>query len=188
MVARSSLSRETRKLRVLTKAERRLSIIFIVAVFGMANFYGLGYLYDLMSDASRELADLRGRESANDIWLKEKDIWLKRKEWIQKVQPRIHSDQVPQSELLESVTASAKSNQLQIDEQSFGEIRSTPNYQSVSVRFKLTGALQNVIKWLAQVQQPELFQAITSFSLKSGNDPPSVSLELEIARLYAPKT
>src|SRR5271166_202808 len=181
MVARNSPSKETRKLRALTKGERRLSVIFIVALFAMANFYGLGYLYDLMSDSSRDLADLRGRE-------KEKDIWLKRKEWIEKVQPRIHSDQVPQSELLESLTASAKANQLEIDEQSFGEIRSTPNYQSVSVRFKLTGALQNAIKWLAQVQQPELFQAITSFSLKSGNEPPTVSLELEIARWYAPKS
>lgn len=188
MVARNSPSKETRKLRALTKGERRLSVIFIVSIFAMANYYGLGYLYDLMSDSSRDLADLRGQENANEIWLKEKDIWLKRKEWIEKVQPRIQSNQVPQSELLESLTASAKANQLEIDEQSFGEIRSTPNYQSVSVRFKLTGALQNAIKWLAQVQQPELFQAITSFSLKSGNEPPTVSLELEIARWYAPKS
>ncbi len=82
----------------------------------------------------------------------------------------------------------AKANQLEIQEQSFGEILSTPNYQAVTVRLKLSGALQNVIKWLVQIQQPELFQAITSFSLKSANDPPTVSLELEIARWYAPKT
>jgi hypothetical protein len=33
-----------------------------------------------------------------------------------------------------------------------------------------------------------LFQAITSFSLKSANEPPTVTLELEIARWYAPKS
>jgi hypothetical protein len=49
-----------------------------------------------------------------------------------------------------------------------------------------SGALQNVIKWLVQIQQPELFQAITSFSLKSANEPPTVTLELEVARWYAP--
>ena len=188
MVAQSLRSKENRELRALTKGEKRLSIIFIVALFAMANFYGLSYLYDLTSDSSRDLADLRGRKNTNDIWLKERDLWLKRKQWIDKVQPRIQSAQVPQSELLESVTSSAKANQLAIEEQSFGEIRSTANYQSVSVRFKLSGALQNVIKWLVQVQQPELFQAITSFSLKSGNEPPTVSLELEIARWYAPKS
>jgi hypothetical protein len=175
-------------LRALTKAEKRLSVILIIALFVMANFYGLGTLYDLMADASRDLSDLRGQANTNDIWLREKDLWLQRKQWVEKTQPRIQSDQVPQSELLQSVTASAKANQLEIQEQSFGEIRSTPNYQSVSVRFKLSGALQNVIKWLVQVQQPELFQAITSFSLKSESEPPTVSLELEIARLYAPKS
>ena len=175
-------------MRALTKGEKRLSVILIIALFIMANFYGLSTLYDLMSDSSRDLSDLRGRVNTNNLWLREKDLWLQRKHWIEKTQPRIQSDQVPQSELLQSVTATAKANQLEIQEQSFGEIRSTPNYQSVSVRFKLSGALQNVIKWLVQVQQPELFQAITSFSLKSESEPPTVSLELEIARLYAPKS
>ncbi len=175
-------------MRKLTKREKRLSIILIVALFAIANFYGLSYLLDLTSGSLRNVADLRAQEHSNDIWLKEKDLWLDRKKWIEATQPRIRADQVPQSELLESVTTSAKANQLEIQEQSFGENLSTTNYQAVTVRLKLSGALQNVIKWLVQVQQPELFQAITSFSLKSANDPPTVSLELEIARWYAPKS
>jgi len=188
MVELSSRSKEILKLRKLTKSEKRLSTILIVALFGMANFYGLSYLFDLRSGYSRDISDLRGQANANGIWLREKDLWLTRKQWSYATQPRIRPDQVPQSELLESVTTTAKANQLAIEEQSFGENLSTPNYQSVTVRLKLSGALQNVIKWLVQVQQPELFQAVTSFSLKSANEPPTVSLELEIARWYAPKS
>jgi predicted PurR-regulated permease PerM len=188
MVAPISRSKETLKLRALTKRERRLAVLFVLALFAMANFYGLSYIFELASDSSRAVADLWSQEQSNGIWLREKDLWLKRKLWIDKTQPRIQPNQAPQSDLLESLTASAKSNQLQIVEQSFGEIQSKPNYQSVSVRFKLGGPLQNVVKWLVQVQQPELFQAITSFSLKSGNEPPTVNLELEIARWYAPKS
>jgi len=173
-------------LRKLTKVEKRLSVILIVAVFAMANFYGLGYLFDRLSALSTEVSDLRSKANSNDIWLKEKDLWLDRKRWIDASQPRIRANQVPQSELLESLTTSARANQLDIQEQSFGENKSTPNYQSVAVRLKLGGALQNVIKWLVQIQQPELFQAITSFSLKSANEPPTVILELEVARWYAP--
>jgi hypothetical protein len=174
-------------LRKLTKSEKRLSIILIVALFAIGNFYGLSYLLDLMSASSRDVSDLRGEVHSNDIWLKEKDLWLNRKQWIDATQPRIHPDQVPQSELLESVVTSARANQLEIQEQGFGENLSTANYQSVAVRLKLSGALQNVIKWLVEVQQPKLFQAVTSFSLKSANEPPTVILELEIARWYAPK-
>jgi len=175
-------------LRKLTKSEKRLSIILVVALFATGNFYGLSYLFELTSGLTREIDDVRSQERSNDMLLKEKDLWLKRKQWIDSTQPRIRADQVPQSVLLESVVTAAKANQLEIQEQSFGENLSTPNYQAVTVRLKLSGALQNVITWLAQIQQPELFQAITSFSLKSANDPPTVSLELEIARWYAPKS
>jgi hypothetical protein len=188
MVEPNSPSKEFPKLRKLTKSEKRLSVLLIVALFAMGNFYGLSYLIDLMSGNLREVSDLRNQERSNEIWLREKDLWLKRKQWIYAKQPRIQADRVPQSELLEYVTTSAKANQLEIQEQSFGEILSTPNYQSVTVRLKLSGALQNVIKWLVEVQQPELFQAITNFSLKSANEPPTVNLELEIARWYAPKS
>ena len=186
MVELNLPSKETRNLRKLTKSEKRLSIILVLAIFAMANFYGLGYLFDLLSASSREVSELQSQEHSNEIWLKEKDLWLDRKRWIEASQPRIRPNQVPQSELLESLTTSAKANQLEIQEQSFGENKSTPNYQSVAVRLKLAGALQNVIKWLVQIQQPELFQAITNFSLKSANEPPTVTLELEIARWYAP--
>jgi hypothetical protein len=188
MGERSSQSKEIRKLRKLTKSEKRLSIILTVALFGIGNFYGLSYLFDSMSQSTQQVSDLLSQEHSNEIWLKEKDLWLNRQKWINATQPRIRPDQVAESELLESVTASAKADGLEIQEQSFRENLSTPNYQSVTVRLKLSGALQNVVKWLVQVQQPELFQAITSFSLKSADVPPTVSLELEIARWYAPKT
>src|SRR5580693_4240233 len=104
MVELSSPLKEIPKLRKLTKSEKRLSIILIVSLFGIANFYGLSYLSDLMGESSREVSDLRSQEHSNDIWLRERDLWLKRKQWIETTQPRIHSNQVPQSELLESVT------------------------------------------------------------------------------------
>ena len=173
-------------MRKLTKTEKRLSIFLTVAIFAMGNFYGLGYLFDSLSALTTEVSDLKGQAHSDDLWLKEKDLWLDRKRWIESAQPRIRSIQVPQSEFLESLTTSARANQLEIQEQSFGENKSTPNYQSVAVRLKLGGPLQNVIKWLVQIQQPELFQAITSFSLKSANEPPTVLLELEVARWYAP--
>jgi hypothetical protein len=161
-------------------------LILGIAIFAMANFYGLSYLLDLHASLSKQVADLRSEERTNQIWLKEKNLWLNRKQWIEAAQPRIRPNQVPQSELLQSLTSSAVADHLEIQEQGFGENKSTPNYQSVAVRLKLSGSLQDAIKWLVQIQQPELFQAVTSFSLKSANEPPTVSLELEVARWYAP--
>jgi hypothetical protein len=152
----------------------------------MANFYGLSALFDWRSSLSRNVSELQSQKNANDVWLRERDLWLERKKWIDSKQPRIPANEVPQSVLQDSLTKSATAAGLQIQEQSFGETKTTPNYQSVSVRLKLTGSLQNVVKWLFQIQQPELFQAVTNFSLKSADAPPTVNLELEVARWYAP--
>jgi hypothetical protein len=186
MGARNSQSKETRKLRKLTKSERRLLIMFGLAVFVMANFYGISYLLDTESELNQRLGELEGTAKTNQIWLREKQFWLTRKQWIEHQQPRVNASEVPQSELLQAMTASAQANQLVIQEQSFAESRNTPNYQSVAVRLKLSGNLENVVKWLAELQQPEKFQAVTSFTLKSEEQPPKVNLELEVARWYSP--
>jgi hypothetical protein len=173
-------------LRRLTKGERRLLVIFGLAVFVMANFYGVSYLLDTQSALNQQLNELAGTAKTNQIWLREKQFWLTRKQWIDHQQPKVGSGQVPQSELLQAVTASAQANKLIIQEQSFAESKSTPSYQSVSVKLKLSGDLENVVKWLADLQQPEKFQAVVSFSLKSEEQPPKVNLELEVARWYSP--
>ena len=78
MAGQSSQSREILKLRKLTKSEKRLSIILIIALFATGNFYGLSYLYDLMTGFAQDVADLRNQENSNNIWLRERDVrcWL----------------------------------------------------------------------------------------------------------------
>jgi hypothetical protein len=186
MDARNSRSKETRKLRKLTKNERRLLVLFGLALFVMANFYGISYLLDTENGLNQQLGEMEATAKTNQMWLREKQFWLTRKQWIDRQQPRVNGGQVPQSELLQAVTASAQANQLVIQEQSFAESRNTANYQSVAVKLKLSGNLENVVKWLAELQQPEKFQAVTNLSLKSEAEPPKVNLELEVARWYAP--
>src|SRR5262245_56891224 len=142
MAGLSSRSKEIQNLRKLTKSQKRLSLMLFSAVFAMANFYGLSYLMDLHSSLSKEVEDLRGEERTNQVWLREKNLWLNRKQWIDHTQPRIRSNQIPQSELLESLTSSAAADHLEIQEQSFGANSSTQNYKSVAVRLKLSGSLQ----------------------------------------------
>jgi hypothetical protein len=153
----------------------------------MANSYGISDLLDTESALTQQMSELEGTAKTNQTWLREKQFWLARKQWIDRQQPRVGAGQVPQSELLQTLTASAQANQLVIQEQSFAELKNTANYQSVAVKLKLSGNLQNVIKWLAELQQPEKFQAITNFSLKSEEQPPKVNLELEVARWYSPR-
>lgn len=161
--------------------------MFGIAVFVMANFWGLSYLMDEQSAATQNLNDLRGKEASNQQWLRQKEDWMSRKSWVDAKQPKVNNKDVPQSELLQALTKSAATSQLKIQEQSFVDSDSTPDYRSVAVRLKVSGPLKNVVQWLVEIQQPQEFQAVTNFSLKSEDQPPTVSLELEVARWYAPR-
>jgi Tfp pilus assembly protein PilO len=118
--------------------------------------------------------------------MRERGLWLARKEWLDSRQPHVPTGSAAQSELLESLTKAAKDHALTIDEQGFGETKNTGDYRSVAVKLKLSGRLEDVVKWLVAVQQPEQFQAVMNFVLKSTDTPPNVNLELEVARWYAP--
>jgi len=169
-----------------TKSEQRLLTVFGIALFLMGSFYLISYLLDISNGLALKISDLEASANTDQIWLREKQFWLDRKQWIDKKQPRVASGSVPQSELLQSLTASAQNHKLTIQEQSFADAKSTPEYQAVAVRLKVTGALEDVVRWLVEVQQPEKFQAVTNLSLKSQEKPPAVDLELEVARWYSP--
>ena len=169
-----------------TKGEKRLSIILGSALFLMGTFYLVSYLLDIENGLALKIQGLQANANTDQVWLREKQFWLDRKKWIDQKQPRVAAGAVPQSELLQSLTTSAKDHKLAIQEQSFADAKSTANYQAVAVRLKLTGNLEDVVRWLVDVQQPEKFQAVTNFSLKSQEKPPAVDLELEVARWYSP--
>jgi hypothetical protein len=168
------------------KNEKRLLIFLGLAVFVMGTFYLVSYLLDIESGLALKIRGLEASANTDQVWLREKQFWLDRKKWIDQKQPKVAPGGVPQSELLQSLTASAQNHNLTIQEQSFADAKSTANYQAVAVRLKLTGTLEDVVRWLVDVQQPEKFQAVTTFSLKSQEKPPAVDLELEVARWYSP--
>jgi hypothetical protein len=173
-------------LRKWSKGEKRLSIVLGLAILVMGSFYLVSYLLDIESDLTLKIRGLEANANTDQVWLREKQFWLDRKKWIDQKQPRVAAGAVPQSELLQSLTTSAQNHKLTIQEQSFADAKSTANYRAVAVRLKLTGTLEDVVRWLAEVQQPEKFQAVTNFSLKSQAKPPAVDLELEVARWYSP--
>ena len=71
-------------------------------------------------------------------------------------------------------------------DQSFGEPVTQPNFQEISLKLKVSGSLQAVIRWLVELQQPANFQAIPALSMKSDTDPSKIICELTVARCFRP--
>jgi hypothetical protein len=173
-------------MRPLTKLEKTLSITLAATLFLLANLFGISALLRQKRALQLDAVTLKSTRDEADLWLGEKTKWLARQDWLNQTQPKAAQPEAAQSVFFEELQKSARARSLAIDEQGFGEVAETKHFQSVVVRMRVNGTLENATRWLASIQRPELFQAITSFSLKSEKDPPNVNLELEIAKYYRP--
>ena len=173
-------------MRPLTKLEKTLIYALVGTVFLLANLFGISALLRQRRALQLDAITLKGTQDEANLWMVDKDKWLTRQNWLNKTQPKASQPEAAQSTFFEELQKSARSLNLAIDEQGFGEVAETTHFQSVAVRMRVSGTLENTTRWLATIQRPDLFQAITNFSLKSEKDPPNVNVELEIAKYYRP--
>ncbi|MGB8352884.1 MAG: hypothetical protein WCD79_03270 [Chthoniobacteraceae bacterium] len=159
--------------------------MFFGAIFVILNLFGLTFLLRQQGELQSSLLTLRNERREANSWMAEKEVWQHRKEWLDKNQPKLQSVGEANAALLEALQTSARKQSITIMEQGFGEPNAQPSYQEISIKLKISGSLESIVRWLVETQQPESFQAIPSLSMKSDSDPSRVLCELTVARWYA---
>jgi len=172
-------------MRQLTNSERRLALIFLALVFVVANAFAVNFLNKQKKLLQKKLVALRLEQLEARAWLADGDLWLKRKAWLDEKQPKSQTDGQESAKLLESLQQGARQQNITIGSQQLKDPRTTAYYREVAVQLEVKGRLDSVSKWLAGLQDPERFQAITSLTLKSDAEPPKVICTLTVARWYA---
>ncbi len=174
-------------MRQVTNREQRLLLIFTVLLFLVLNLFGFSLLSKNRQTLERTVRKLDLERQEARVWMAQKDLWLKRKEWMDHKQPKPDPSGQDSAQLLEFLQQGARQNKITITDQKLLEPRTEAEYREASVRIEVRGSLEPVVRWLAGLQAPERFQAITSLTLKSDAEPPKVICNLTIARWYALK-
>lgn len=175
-------------MRPLTPSESRLVkllaavLALVVVTFGM-----VAYRRNLAS-LRTEITALESRKAEADFWMAEKPLWDARRAWIRENMPVLPQDGSAASAFLSDIQAAATSAGLTISSQSLLEPVSSKEIEQIGLRLRVNGTLEQVVRWLAGLQHPEKFQAVTTFSLKSDKEPPAVVCELQMARFYRKDT
>jgi hypothetical protein len=170
----------------LTKGEQKKLIFFLGLLFAVANLLAIGEVRKAYAKAADHLRELEVEDQGARAWLEDRDLWTARKEWLAKKQPKAAAGDQGNVALLETLQKLAAQHHLAIGEQSLKDPAHTPYHRAVSVQLQLTGSLESLCRWLADVQQPELFQEVTDFSLKSEGETDSgtIRCNLTVARLF----
>jgi len=166
--------------------EKLYLAIALVLAFGIANFYGYKWYAGQMTELNHKVNNLQADQDAAETALKEIPQWTARRAWLKEKQPPMTSDGDAKASVLDFVEKGATAHKLEIVEQSLNDIQKTSGGVRVNVSIKVKGSMQNLVEWLAPLQKPDDFYAVTLFSLKADADQKSFDCTLQVARFFKP--
>lgn len=171
-------------MRRLTPSEVRLVRLLGVVLLLVALVFVIVYYKRSVDSLRLEIADLRNQKAESDFWMDEKPLWDKRAEWMRGNMPVLPGDGSASSAFLEDMQRSARSSGLEIDSQSLLDPVAAGGVEEYALRMRVSGSLESFTRWMASLQDPAKFQAVTALNVKSDAEPPDVVCELQITRFY----
>jgi hypothetical protein len=167
-----------------TTNERLLLGVFLAILFGAANWYAYKWYAGQLSGMNRNATDMQLEQDTSAAALKELPMWNERKDWLFHMQPPLGNEGDAKAAVLEYVQKGVRDHKLEIVEQSLNDVQQTAGGTRVTVSIKVKGSMRDLVEWLAPLQKPDDFYAVTLFSLKADPDQKSFDCTLQIARYY----
>jgi hypothetical protein len=171
-------------MRPRTSNEKVLLGVLVAILFLGANWIGYGWYADQLKTLRAKASSLQTDQDSAQSALSEIPMWQKNMAWLKEKQPPLGDEGTAKAALLDFVVKGAKENKLEVQDQNFVDVKKTSAGTQVTVYVKVKGGMQDLVKWLAPLQKPDDFYAITLFSLKADADQKSYDCTLNIARYY----
>jgi len=169
----------------MPRSNEKLYLAVLLAIlFGAANWYGYKWYAGQMEELLVKADNLQADQDAAQQALQEIPTWTARKAWIAKTQPPLGSEGDAKANVLDFVEKGATAHKLEIVEQSLNDMQKTSGGVRINVSIKVKGAMHDLVDWLAPLQKPDEFYAVTLFSLKADADQKSFDCTLQVARFF----
>jgi hypothetical protein len=170
----------------LKKSEKRLLIMFGLALFVVVNLVG-DNLFKTRKDAAK-IAIKEHRKKIVDYegLLRTSETWDARRSWLSRQQPRFVSENAAATEIENHVVRSAAAAGATIDQSKPTEPIFASHYVQVALEVSASGSDAEVTRFLSLLQSREGFYAIPGVSLITDRKDPSILRgKLTVARWYS---
>ena len=167
-----------------SKNEKFLLVILAAIIFPGGNYFGYRWLVQKQSSLQLTYLQLKADQAEAKVDLLESDKYAQRQAWIRDHEPALGDEGETKAQVLESVLKGARDNKLEIMEQSLNDTQRGASGARVNVSVKVKGSMQDMAKWLTDLQKPDQFYAVSLFSLQADQDQKSMVCTLQIARYF----
>jgi len=160
--------------------ERNLALALGSIVFLVLNLLFMPRLLAYKKEARRKQTELQAKAAAAKGWVEREAYWNTRKEWIEKAEPTLKATREESARQFEELQALAHQHGLKIADVQLLQLGPAEFYHPVGARFAISGPWPELVKFVSGLQNPDRFNVIPRFSVKSDDPPPNVHCELEI--------
>jgi len=167
-----------------TKNEKYLILVLAAIIFLGGNYYGYSWLAQKQKSLRLTEAGLKADQAEAKVDLAQSDTWTQRQAWIRDHEPALGDLGESQSALLNFVVKKARDNKLEVTDQNLSDVQRGAAGTQLNVRVKVKGSMQDLCKWLADLQKPDQFYAVASFTLSADQDQKSMLCSVMIARYF----
>ena len=171
-------------MRPQTRNEKILLSVLVAILFVAGNFFGYRWLSQKQSSLQLIESQLGADQAEAQVDLQQSPLWAQRKTWVSTNEPPLGDEGDAKAQVLASVLKGARTNKLEIVDQSLNDVQRGASGTRINVTVKVKGSMQDLCKWLTDLEKPDQFYAISSLSLKADQDQKSMVCTLKIARYF----
>ena len=170
----------------MSQRERIMALVVAGILLLLINIFIWRWLLGTISGSRNTLAARKANRSEQTVYLRERELWAKRNQWLQKTQPTLKGAEEA-STLLDQLKQIAGKYNIVIENPAIGTGETTPNHQAVFASIETSSHWPEMVHFLSDVQQPDVFIVFESVNLAiDGSDATMMRGKFKIARWFAP--
>jgi hypothetical protein len=163
-------------------SEKRLALALGGLVLVFLVLLSINFYRQERSQLTQQRLLLESSAQEQNIWLRQSDLWLERSQWVRANQPTIGSPRSATADLFSALEEMASEAGVTIVKSRLYDpvVVEALDIVEIGVQLSLNASLEGIVKWAAQVQNPEEFRLFKRFTLNSRDDQPTMLLECTV--------
>jgi len=129
-----------------------------------------------LTELSAELDEAR-------MWLEEREAWESKATWLDQNLVRM-PEEAPEGALQKWAQSTAQGDGLVIESQNLRAAQTGAHVITVANRMQMKGSLEQTIRWLGKVYDPQKGVAVTELNLRLSPEPPKMTVQAEVAQFF----
>jgi hypothetical protein len=168
----------------ISPREKLLAVMLGGIAFLLVNLFFLPTLLTANRLDRQKGAELRAELTAAQNWIKQGDYWREREEWLHKEEPTLTERGNASANQIENLQKLSRQNGLQLRDLQLLNLQEAQYYNPVGVRFTIVGPWSGVVRFMAALQGPTLFNVIPRITIRSATEPSQVHCEMELQEWF----